>query len=252
MLLLLGACGGSTQVKDDQVAKLPTEDRRSLMDEEQAVRTAEANLDTSRVAIEEAKKYRSIVDTELDGAKAQHEAAKQAIELTGEAADQQPESAARERAQVEREHLSAFEAKAGYADSLVELRRTQEGMRKAELDLARAQLEREELNTLRARGMGKDLKEDEFAKHEREAQNKFEEARFQVEQVEGQTRHARETWDEARQQYEASARRTGVTDVPIGAPPPREALPTPAAKEMPAKQHEHEQHEHEQHEEPSE
>jgi hypothetical protein len=232
VLLLLGACGGS-QVKDDQVARLPVEDRQAFMDEERAVSSAKAELDASRVASEEAKTFRSIVGQELDGAKSQHEAAKKAIELAGQGPEQQPEPAARERAQVEREHLNAAEAKAAYADHLVELREAQEKMREAEVDVARTRLEREEFNALRARGMGEELNENDFAKAEREAQDAYDEARMQVSQAEGQAEHARQMWNDARQQYEASARRTGVSEVPSGAPAPHD---TAAAKEMPEKQ----------------
>jgi hypothetical protein len=228
--LLIGACGGSAQVKDDQLARLPAEDRQALLDEQQAINTAESNVQRAGVAVDEAKEFRSIVGSEMNAAKSQYEAAEKASELASRGLDEEGRNDARERQRIQSEHVTAVEAKSRYADSLVDLREAQHSLHEAELDLARARLEREQFDALRARGLGEGLSEQDFVEAEQDAQRQFDEINQRVASLKGQTDSMRESWDEARQQYEATARQSGVTDVPIGAPPPPETLPMPAAK----------------------
>jgi hypothetical protein len=236
---LLAACGATSQakVKDEQVVRLPVEERQALLVEQQNVDVAKSNVDAAYLGVTEAQQFRAIVGNEIDAAKARRSAAEKELELAGQQGDAKRMEGARERLRLGDQYLTAANTKGEYAENLLTLRQAQRDERQAEYDYKKAQLEQRKYQSLAAEGMAGKLDRTKFQKKAGAAELDVADARRRVSEADAKTDASQQVWDQARHQFEADARRANVADIPITAPPPPEpAAPQPAAKQLQPKQ----------------
>jgi hypothetical protein len=233
--LLLAACASNPQIKDEQLAKLPVEDRQALLDEDRAINVAEANLEASKAAVSEADRFKSIVIDEKKSAERMRDAAQKNASLQKERGDQQAAKMAQDRERLAAESMTALEAKGEYADRLHELRRQEREMREVELDRAKLQRERAEYEALKARGMAQDIDPTKFDKAERKIDERYREAQSRVSEAQTYADAARGRWNQSRQDYEADDARIRANEAPMTAPSEPQPIPQEGAKDQPAK-----------------
>jgi hypothetical protein len=229
--LLLAACATTKgQVKDDRLVRLPAEDRQALLDEQQNVQVAKANLDSASVAVGEAQQFRAIVGKEIKAAKARDDAALKDLEMAQDSGDDARIAASKQRQQISLELMTATKTKGEYAENLLRLRQGQRNLRQSEFELSKAKLEDAEYRALADRGMAEGLKGSDFGKKVNDAERDFTVNRERVAALEGMTEASRSAYEESRDRVQAHANQMQYEQTPIGAPAPPEPLPQKAAK----------------------
>ena len=120
-----------------------------MIERERDVNVAKSNIDASKVALDEAKQFRSDAGDEVKAAKEQHEAAAEdlkAADKQGTAGDvQQLENHEQKVVAVG----NAKNAKKAYGDQLVDLRKAQVDNAESEHELMEARLSRAQYELLR-------------------------------------------------------------------------------------------------------
>lgn len=211
-----------TQVDDTRVARLPTEARERLIDQQRAVDVAQSNLDASRAAWKDAEQFTEIVANERHAAEERLEAARKATALAAKSADHNLIENTRLTETAAGERLRAQQAKMQYAKDLVELRKAQVEEQEAQLAAAQAHWQLQRADALAVHGMATDLKRDTFVRAEAEAQQRVADEKQQVTTRRAITDASKTAWIQTRRQYDIAARRTN--DVPTEAPVPPEPL----------------------------
>ena len=224
------ACASSkgAEVKGDQLAQLPREDRQAIIDQEKSVDVAKANVDAARVAAKQAHEFKDLVDNEVTAAKAERDAADNSTSYTNSKQSQADLNAKR---QVAAQKVAAAESKAEYANKLIDVREAEVGEREAEVDLAQARLDRAKYETLRQRGLGQDINQQNIIDAEREAEQKRAEAHQKVAQSQGYADASKGNWNKAQEQWQASAKSTQADDRPVQPPAAAKYLQQPQVKE---------------------
>jgi hypothetical protein len=230
--LFAAACGSSAQVKDDRLVRLPAEDRQALLDEQQTVTVAKANLDSASAAVGEAQQFRAIVGQERKAAKSRDDAVKKDLEMSQRSGDPERIATSKQRQQAALEMKTLTNSKGEYAENLLRLRQAQRDMRQAEYELSKAKLENAEYEALQARGMAEGMKGSNFAQKQAEKERDFAVKSERVNELEGITDASKSAWEQAQARVQESADQMKFEETPIGSPPPPEPLEQPAAKEQ--------------------
>jgi hypothetical protein len=228
ILAIGSACAStkSSEVKDEQLGQLPREDRQAILEQERSVDVAKSNVDAAKAANHEAGEFKNLVDSELEAAKADRDAAEKVSGLSYGANKSAAEQAAARR-QVAAQEVAAAEAKAQYAQRLADVRAAEVEQREAEHTLAKARLERAKYETLQRRGLAEGIDRQSILDAEREAEQQRAEAHQKVAQLQGYADVSKTNWDQAQKQYQASAQGTPIEDG--AAPPPSGAKYIPQA-----------------------
>jgi hypothetical protein len=208
-----GACsvttGSGAHVNDARLARLSADDRAALVAQERPVDQARSNVETAKVALSDAEKFRSVVKSEKGAAEQRLDAATKSLELA-RSTDPSRQGEAQTALDVARQRRDATVAKARYADSLIDLRRKQLALRDSELALARADLELARVDALAAKGLAGDFKRNDFVAGRDKAQAEVNERNKDVERERGSVEADRRTWD--------------APDVTPDAPPPPQPI----------------------------
>src|SRR5262249_47244786 len=75
------------RVDDAQLARLPPAERETLINQQRGVDVASSNVETAKVALQDAEKFRSVVGSERDAAENRLAAAQKSADLQGRTAD---------------------------------------------------------------------------------------------------------------------------------------------------------------------
>lgn len=233
LLLAVGAACASTkaaEVKNDQLAQLPREDRQAIIDQERSVDTARANVDAARVAAKQSQEFKDLVDNEVTAAKAKRDAADNSVGYDSSKKSQNDLNAKRA---VANQEVAAAEAKAEYADKLIDVREAEVEARQADADLAQAKLERAKYETLQRRGLAEGVDRQAILDSEANAEQKRASAQQKVEQLKGYADVSKANWDKAQSQYQESAKSTAADDRPVQPPAGAKYLTVPPVNEHP-------------------
>jgi hypothetical protein len=219
VLAVASACASTkpSEMKDEQLGQLPLEDRQAILEQERSVDVAKSNVEAAKAASQQASEFKTLVDSELEAAKADRDAADKVSGLSYGANKSAAEQAAARR-QVAAQQVAAAEAKSQYAQKLAELRAAEVEQREAEHTLAQARLERAKYETLQRRGMAEGVDRQAILDAERDADQQRAEAHQKVRQLDGYADMSKSTWEQAQKQYQASAQGTQIDDRAV--PPP--------------------------------
>jgi hypothetical protein len=197
--LLVAGCAHQAQVPSEQVVQLPSASRAQIIAAQQAVGTADQNLNAARVSIEEAQGFDRQAGRELEAAQ---------TKLAGGL-----DLAARE--------LAAAQAKKDYARNLIELRRAEYEERRADRDLARADFELTKLRQLQAHGLADKMNQTSFEDARLRAQNDVARQRTRVANLQGRVEASRIAWSQRARAYRTASRGEEIPE-----PPPPQPLDT--------------------------
>jgi hypothetical protein len=228
ILAVASSCAStkSSEVKDEQLGQLPIADRQAILEQERSVDVAKSNVDAAKAASQQASEFKSLVDSELEAAQADRDAAEKVSGLSYGANKSAAEQAAARR-QVAAQQVAAAEAKSQYAQKLADVRAAEIEQREAEYTLAQARLERVKYETLQRRGLAEDIDRQKVVDAEQVADQQRAEALQRVVQLQGSADVSKSNWDQAQKQYQASAQGTPLDDRPVQ--PPRDAKYIPQA-----------------------
>jgi len=215
------------EVKDEQLAQLPREDRQAIIDQERSVDVAKANADAARVAAKQAQEFKAVVDDEVLTARTERDEAANPVSYSNSKQAQNDIAARRE---VASKQFAAAEAKSEYANKLIEVREAEVDEREAEVELAQARYERAQYETLKQRGMSAGVDEKAIADRERQAEQKLAEAHQKVAQAQGYADVSKGNWEKSHAQYQGAAKSTHADERPVQPPPPAKYLSAPPAK----------------------
>lgn len=180
------------------MARITAAGRQKVFDAERRVDVAVANLNAAEAGVREAKQFRDITSDELSAAKSQSDAAKNAMELGRQSRDSAMATMAERTHESADTRVRAAQAKAAFADSLVDLREKKRDAAKARLSHAEAHRELMKFEAAQAAGTAKDLSRNDFANAELKASQEVQTAETLAKQAEERTNQRRRAWFEAR------------------------------------------------------
>lgn len=227
---LLSACGlfgGSSAPKtvdESRLARLPPEERSQLVDQQRKGDIAQSNLETAKVALQDAKQFLSIVENEDNAAKQRMTGARKSVELSTRTAgeDPAPLADAQREVAVAAQRLDTTNAKLQYAHNLVELRAAQVELRRSELNLANAQLQLARYDGLYAHNQAADLRREDFVSARDKAQADVNNRRSEVEGRRSTVQTSQGVWTELHRKFDVARQENG--DNPTDAPPPPQGI----------------------------
>jgi hypothetical protein len=228
-LLLAGAMiatGCATSgVSDKDLARLPVSEREQIVTAHRSIDVAQSNLESAKVARDEAKQFRRIATSELDASKSRLEAARSGVDLDAQARD---DRALRDASRIEDEarlKLIAARAKLDYADRLVELRESKIGEAEANLTAAKADVELTKVRVAQRNGVAGDVDVKAYEARRQDAAERLAESRAHVADVEGETAQLKTAWDDRRHEMNRTASRDELV-----APRAPDEVPMPSMK----------------------
>src|SRR5947209_7193989 len=123
-LLGLVGCAGTPGIRVDEarVAQLPTESKDELVSRQRSIDVAQSNLSSAKVAVDEAKQFRTVAVTEFGAARASQQAAEQAMAQHERSANPGGLEQVRRAFDQSNREVIAAQAKRDYADRLIDLR----------------------------------------------------------------------------------------------------------------------------------
>lgn len=213
----------TTRVSDEQLARLPAQDRAQIVTAQRSIDVADSNVAAAKLARDEAKQFQKIANQELDAANAQLQAARTGIDLGRTARDQRTLAVAGRREDMARDQMVAARAKLDYANRLVDLRQAKVNQAEAALDAARADVELTKVQLLQKDGITPTVNVAKVRDKRERAQSKLADARARVATLEGDVASLRTAWQERRQAYNTA---WAGQEPPLHAPPPPRMLPT--------------------------
>lgn len=226
--VLLGSCAMMTpsRVDDDRLVRLPEDSRAAILKREQAVNVATSNLRAIRTALEEAKRFEGIVNTEVSAATTLQDANERSIKLAEDASDKSSLANAQRAEELSRQRVAMREAKLEYARKLENLRRVQTDEAEAQLALAKAELELTQYQELHKHGMDAGLDGAAFMRTQEQAAARVAEHARQARELRAQVSERQNNWEALRREFDASSRKDG--EQMIDAPPPPEPMKEPS------------------------
>ena len=224
--LAVAGCATSSGVSDKDVARLPVADRAQIVTAHKSIDVAESNLESAKVARDEARQFRKIAVSDLDAAKSRLEAARSGVDLGKTARDDAALREASRNEDAARAQVIASRAKLDYADRLVELREAKIGEAEASLNAAKADVDSTKLSLLQRNGMGADIDARKLDARRQDAQERLAESRAHVAQLEGETAQLKTAWDDRRREMNRTASRGEM----IAPPAPPAEMPMPRMK----------------------
>jgi hypothetical protein len=226
-LFLFSACAFGTssapaRVDEARLARLPADERAQLVDQQRQVDIAQSNLETAKVAYNDAKQFLSIVENEHNAAHERFVGTKKNLDLTAKTAGQDPSpmaDAQREMA-IAGQRMDAANAKMQYAHNLVDLRASQVELRKAEVDLANSNVQLARFDRLQAHNQAPDLRRDDFVAAHDKAQSAVTSRKSDIGSRRGTVQASQQQWNELHQKFDVAAQ----TQTPSDAPPPPQPI----------------------------
>lgn len=222
---LLAACATTApaHVDDARLARLPPAEREGLIDQHRGVDIASSNLETAKVALNDAEQFRSIVESERSAAQSRLSAAQKSVALTSRAVnDANAQRSTQEEQTVASQRLDAANAKMQYAENLVALRQKQVDLRQAELDLAKADIELQRYDRLAAANQAAGLNRTDFVRAREDAQNRANQAKSAVQGSRMAVESSQRAWSELHHRFETASKSAG--DTTTEAPPPPQPI----------------------------
>jgi hypothetical protein len=219
-LVLLGGCArerGAATVNDEQIARLPEQERQNLLQYEQRLSAADSNVQTASAGREDASVFAKVSRHELEAANEKLQAAQTAMELGRNASDQTAIQGSRQQFEAAQRMRSAAQAKVDYAERLIALRAAEVEQAEAMRDRTRAELELQRFQASQRHGMAKGS-QTEFDQSLMNAQNRVAETQQRVQSLTAETNALRGQW-------ETLQRQGGGTTAPSTVQPPASPKP---------------------------
>jgi hypothetical protein len=224
--MALAGCATSGGVSDNEVARLPVDDRAQVVTAHQSIDIAQSNLAAAKLGRDEAKQFRKIAARDLEAAKSNLEAARVSVDLSKSTRDDRTLRDAGRREDAARDQLIAARAKMDYADRLIELRYTKIDEAEANLAAARADVELTKYRLVAHNGIETKADAKKLESVRQETQDRLAETRARVAALEGDVAQLKTAWDE--RQRDAWTASRGQPRQRGAAPPAAEAPAPPA------------------------
>jgi hypothetical protein len=181
-------------VSDEQLTRIPAEERKTLIEGETDVRVAQSNQAAATTALRDAQRFRDIVKREVDAATSRVGAARSGVELGQSAGDDSLSVEAQRELRLGEAQLRTARAKRTYADGLIALRESQVARWKAEVAAARARQELAEHDALQRHGKGQQTDRGRFVDAVQSTRARASMARREVAERGAALRAARSRW----------------------------------------------------------
>jgi hypothetical protein len=217
LVALIGCATQSAHVDEAKVARLPTDERAQLVEQERAVDAAQSNLNAAKAAQHDAEDFKTIAAGERSAAEEQAQAEHKAVEVAQRKPDQPGLGSAQKTEVTASQRLEAAQAKELYASKLGELRDAQVSEAQASLNEAQAKLELAKLDRLAAHGQASDLNRDTFARAVADTRSKTMQAHSETEIRRATAKSSRSNWVQVAEKYGLPSNQTAKAP-PVDAP----------------------------------
>ena len=208
---------------DAEVARLPAPDRSAILAAQERLDVANANVASAQVGVDDARKFSSVTETEVDAARTKLSAAQTSLDLLRQANDNAALSQAQPAVDAAQKELNAVLAKEQYANSLVGARQATLEARVAAQQVASADVELAKNDALVRSGFIPPVDHQVLVDQRSNAEATLAEARQRAGAATAQADSLRSTWENRFRAYDVATR----SIAPTPPPPAPEPLPQP-------------------------
>jgi hypothetical protein len=220
LVFSLAACGASRPpiVSEGEVARLPAEEKARVAEAMDGVTRARMNVETAKVALDDARRYQPMVKKELAASTSSAQAADEGMKLgrdTGSSRTVASSGDAKRRAE---EQLEAHRAKLDYAKSIVALREAELAHAERAQDLAVRTAELEKARAMARQQGDTKVSVAQFATADEQAAQRLHDAEARVQELRTRSEATKAHWLDVRREFNIAEGEAEPMDAP--APPP--------------------------------